>query len=120
MARVVDAHATLAGGDTAGAIRRLRSLAPSAPRALLPWYAWEGLAAERITLARLLLARGDHTGAARVAARVDGSQPVVNLLFLHESLALQAEAARRAGDARRANAFRARLARVARDAAPVP
>ncbi len=86
----VAARLTLAGGDSAGALARLRALAPSAHPDTLSWRPWETLVLERMLLARLAVARGDTALGLAVASSLDGSAEPLNLLQLRPSLELRA------------------------------
>ncbi len=113
IADAVDAHALLAGGDTTGAIAAFRALRPNAPHDSLLTDLFESLAPERITLARLLLARGDPAGAQAVASSMDHPQSIMNLLFLRESLIIREAAAVALGHQQSAAMARARLRAMA-------
>jgi serine/threonine-protein kinase len=112
LARVMAAHVTLTSGDTSGAISQLRALRPTAAYDGLEWQPWESLGYERLTLARLLLARGEAREAIHVAAQLDHPQPVIYLLYLRPSIELRLRAAQMIGDARLATQMRERLARL--------
>jgi hypothetical protein len=73
-----------------------------------------------MTLARLLLARGDAREAIRIAAWMDRPQAVVNLLYLRPSLTLRAAAADSLGDRALAARMRARLAALGGGSTPSP
>ncbi|MEE9132889.1 MAG: BTAD domain-containing putative transcriptional regulator [Gemmatimonadota bacterium] len=114
MAQSLQARATLASGDSAGALELLRELVPT-KRRLDPWYPWESLAAEQLALAELLYARGDFEEAARVAANFDApARPTTDLRYLPASLALRVRAARQLGDAALEQRCRDRLAALGR------
>jgi hypothetical protein len=117
-AQALGAHQLLARGDSARALERLTSLAPSAAGSALTWSPWEALAGERMTLARLLLARGDYARAEAVAGQIDASLPVVHLMYLRPSLSLRAAAAQAVGASARAQGYRAELARLASAGGP--
>jgi hypothetical protein len=114
------ARLVLAEGDTAAAIRLLRALTPSAPRADLLWYPWESFTGERLLLARLLLARRDLAGADKVASQLEGPQAVAHLLYLRPALALRARVAEALGEPGKAARYQRRLAELALDRTPVP
>ncbi|MEZ0335644.1 MAG: hypothetical protein ACAI18_16735, partial [Gemmatimonadales bacterium] len=97
-ARAMAARLLLARGDTAAAIETLRALLPVAPMGPLIWGYWEPLSAERLLLARLLLATGRPAEAMRVAETFDGPRSGTDLAFLPHSLDLRREAAQRMGD----------------------
>jgi hypothetical protein len=109
LVRVMAARLSLAEGDTAGALRQLRALRPTAPRVELAWQPWASLAGERLLLGELLLARGDAQGALRVAGQLDAAEPVVYLLYLRPSLTLRWRAARMMRDDRLAERYEHRL-----------
>ncbi len=110
LANVVSAHLTLARKDTAGAVQRLMRLTPNAPLEDLEWQPWEALAGERLTLARLYLAKGDYTLADQVAGRLEASQPVTYLAYLPAALAVRAAAAAALGQAGRREIYVRRAA----------
>jgi tetratricopeptide (TPR) repeat protein len=123
IALAIGAHAALERGDTVGAVRAFGGMAPTAPASAIAWQPWEALAYERLTLARLLLGRGQPADAERIAAEIDDQRPVVHLFFLRPSLVLREECARALGvglglSARaareRASRYRARLDRLDR------
>jgi tetratricopeptide (TPR) repeat protein len=120
LARAIEARSAVLSGDTTLAIRRLRALKPTAPLDDLFWDPAEGLGGERLLLAQLLLVRGDYAGAVRTASQLDGSGPVVYLLYLRSSLMLRARAAEAMGDSRGAARYRERLARLAVDTGRPP
>ena len=101
MADAAEAHATFASADTVGAIERLRSLTPNAPRNFLVFGDFEPLAVERMLLAELLLAQGDYGDAYEVASIFDHPAPVAYLPFLPRSLAIRERAAEALGDSER-------------------
>ncbi|MHB8839470.1 MAG: protein kinase domain-containing protein, partial [Gemmatimonadaceae bacterium] len=109
IARATAAHARLAAGDTAAAIAALQRLHPTATRDSLVNDLFESLAVERITLARLLMARHQDAQAFDVAATFDHPQSIMNLAFLRESLVLREQAARRLGRERVAASLRRRV-----------
>ncbi len=107
------ARATLAHGDSAGALRQLRALAPTAAsRQDLTWDPWESLGGERLLLARLLLARRHAAEALEVASGFDSPVPVSYLMYLPASLSVRVQAAAQLGDTRLAKASRERLAEL--------
>jgi hypothetical protein len=79
--------------DTDGAIARLRTLRPSAPRREIAWQHAEGLGAERLLLAELLLARHRYAESIQVASLLDATEPVPYLLYLRSSLTTRVRAA---------------------------
>jgi len=97
LADALDAHLTLARHDTGGAISRFERLRPVAPGSGLSWGEAAPLPIERMTLARLLLARGRPEAALREAAAFDHAGPIMFLPFLRESLDLRVRAAAQLG-----------------------
>jgi serine/threonine-protein kinase len=114
LSNVVSADAALARGDSTGALQQLMRLTPNASLEDLEWQPWEALAGERLTLARLYLARGDYPRADQVAGRLEASQPVIHLAYLPAALAVRAEAAAALGEASRAAIYRRRTAALQR------
>jgi tRNA A-37 threonylcarbamoyl transferase component Bud32 len=112
LAHLTEIGVQLVARDTAGAIRRLEALTPSAPRNDLAWQPWESLGNERMLLAELLRRRGDLKESARVAARLDATEPLIYPLYLRRSLALRLEIATALGDSRSAARIRARLEKL--------
>jgi hypothetical protein len=107
------ARAALARGDTTDALGRLVALAPtSSSDQDLTWNPWESLGAERLLLARTLLARGRAAEALQVAVNFDSPVPVSYLMYVPASLALRIEAAGRLGDTRLAHSAADRLTRL--------
>ena len=104
--QIVDAHAPLAGGDSAAALNRLSQLASRGGVSEIAWYPWAALAHERFTLMRLLAVRGDFAGVLREGSAFDSQQPVAFLLYRRATLALRIEAAESTGDARLARRLR--------------
>ena len=115
----IAAHAALERGDTVGAVRGFDALVPTGAMSAITWQPWEALAYERLTLARVLLDRGQPADAERIAAEIDDQQPVVHLFFLRSSLALRMQCAHALRQRAREVAYRARLARLDRSAAEV-
>jgi hypothetical protein len=98
--QIVDAHIPLAGGDSTAAVKRLSDLASRGGMNEIAWYPWSALAHERLTLMRLLAARGDFAGVLREGSAFDSPQPVAFLLYRRPVLALRIAAAESTGDAR--------------------
>ena len=98
MERVSSAYLALARRDTARALAIFSALRPSAPHNVLQGSLWEALAPERITMARLLLARGDAVAAHRAASFIDQPEILIHQLFLAPSLAIRLDAAHALGD----------------------
>ena len=94
MERVSAAYLALARRDTTHALAIFSALRPSAPHNVLQGSLWEALAAERLTMARLLLARGDALAAYRAASFIDQPEILIHQLFLAPSLAIRLDAAR--------------------------
>ncbi len=114
LARSLWARTSLARGDTAQARALLMALAPS-KRRNDPWYPWESLADERLSLAELLLAGGDHAAAHAVASDLDApARPATDLIYLPASLTVRALAAERQGRGAEAERYRARRAALER------
>jgi DNA-binding SARP family transcriptional activator len=114
LAEALEVRAILVAGDSADAIDKLRTLAPTETPAGY-WYPWKTLAAEKILLAELLLARGDYAEARRVASTLDApARPAADLPYLPTSLVIRARAARELGDEQGERVCRERLARLGR------
>ena len=108
------AHVALARADTADAIRRFTALLHRAvPIEAVPWDEAASLGLERLTLGRLLMARGQFAAARAVLEVLDSAQPAVFPLYAPAALRLRAEAAAALGDAAQAEALRKRAARIA-------
>ena len=110
LSQLVAAHVALADGDSSGALRRLEALMVRAPRNVVTWTSWEAQGFERLQLARLLQARGDHRQALRVAEWLDADQPVSYIGLVRLSLDVRIAAARALGDSALVRALGARLA----------
>lgn len=106
------ARALLLGGDTVAAIRQLE--APSPPSEDVGWTMWQSGAADRVLLARLLLARGNPAAAAHIAASLDGIQSVVYLTQLPAAWTIRQQAAEQLGDGATAERFKTRLRQLGR------
>lgn len=109
IARVLNAHLTLARGDSVEAIQQFAALTPSGTGADLEWQPWEALGGERITLASLYLSRRQFARAHDTAALLDAPQPVFYLTYLRSSLILRALAADSLGNRGLASKARNRL-----------
>jgi hypothetical protein len=119
--QIVDAHMPLASGDSTAALSQLLDLASRGGVNEIAWYPWSALAHERLTLMRLLAARGDSAGVLREGSAFDSPQPVAFLLYRREVLALRIAAAESVGDtrlARRLREIRAAIDSVRVAAAP--
>jgi hypothetical protein len=115
IAASLQAHVTLAEGDTTTALRLFDALSPSVRRARL-YRPWESLGLERLLQARLLAARGRHADAFREASAFDspGAANLVLPTFLPASLRIRLEAARELGDLRAAERMESRLSALRR------
>ncbi len=118
ISRVAGAYLALARGDSAQALRKFGELEPTAPHGVMEGSLWEALAPERMTLARLQLARGDPAGAIRTASALDHPGELVNQFYLRPSLTLRADAARALGDSALERRARDRLTTLRPTAAP--
>jgi serine/threonine-protein kinase len=118
LASSVEAHATFASGDTASALAMLDALVPAtAPGDVVRWQEPDALGAERLLLARLLVARGQFERAIGVANVFDAAWPSIHVLYLPASLELRAGAAAALGDRRLESQFRNRLVALRGDRA---
>jgi hypothetical protein len=109
LADLVSAHAALATGDTAEAIRRFTSMTPTGNMQTIAESLWEPLGLERLTLARVFLDRRDFEGAIRVASTLDAPAPISFLLYRPASLRLRLRAARALGQRELVANYEARL-----------
>jgi tetratricopeptide (TPR) repeat protein len=114
LVEIMSGYQALLRGDSTEAIRRFAGLAPVAAPADLAWGLWESLGDVRMTLARVLLARGRAREAYEAARVFDAPQPLVYLLYLPASLEVRAQAADRLGEQSLAASNRRRLAMLAR------
>jgi hypothetical protein len=105
LADAVTAHAALAAGDSAGALRRLRVLRPTAPPDSMPWSLAESLGPERLLLAQLLLANGEAREALAVANVFDSQEPLIYALYRPASLVVRQRAAEQLGNRTLARRF---------------
>ena len=120
MATSVRAHAALARGDTARAVLLLESLlAAPVTMAIIDWDEAEPYGLERLTLARILTARGQHRRAIEIANVLDSSAPIIYAAFVPASLVVRADAADAMHDSELATRFRDRLAALQRSAQAV-
>jgi serine/threonine-protein kinase len=117
-AEALRAHEVLLGGDTAIAIARFRGLTPVVPSDSLTWSIAMPLAVERLRLAQLLLARGEHSAAIRVASVFDHPEPAVYVAFLPASLDIRLRAAQALGWREPAERFRLRRERLRMQPSP--
>ena len=113
-ADALHAHLLLARGDTTAALGALEGLVPIARRDFLVWGYTDALPVERLLLARLLVSRGRHTEALRVADLFDHPSPIAYLPFLPASLDLRYRAAGALALHDRATRYRNRLAALGR------
>ncbi|HEX2220528.1 MAG TPA: serine/threonine-protein kinase [Gemmatimonadales bacterium] len=93
-ADAVRAQALLARGDTSAGRAGLAAMKPSAGVQEIAWSLWEPLGIERLTLAEIALARGEHGEALRLASLLDAPAPFVYLIFRPVSLQIRLQAAR--------------------------
>jgi tRNA A-37 threonylcarbamoyl transferase component Bud32/tetratricopeptide (TPR) repeat protein len=116
MADGTAARALLVRGDTAGAIAALtRILATPVPSgSSLGWRDQEARGAERLALARALLARREFERAIQVANVFDSPANQGYVAYLPASLTVRAAAADSISDGARRAAFRSRLAALRR------
>jgi len=114
LVEVLNAWQALALADTTLAIDRLQALAPVDAPLDLAWGVWESLGAERMILARLLMARGDYAAAMRIAEYLDHPEIVIYIAYLPVSLELRAQAAEALGRASLAEEYRSRLNQLQR------
>ena len=114
MADALAAHLALARADTSDAVARFARLTPTVGTDSLAWDLFEPLAVERLTLARLLLARGRFEESHRVAALFDHPEPAIYLPFLPASLVIRLRAAESLKRVDLANTYRERLRRLGR------
>ncbi|MEO8194071.1 MAG: protein kinase [Gemmatimonadales bacterium] len=111
LARSMAAFATLARGDTAAAESLLAAIvAEPVPGEDIVWDLAAPRGMERLTLARLLAAKGDYRKAIEVANVFDVSWPSIYLLYVPASLELRMQAAAALSDERMTSRFRDRLA----------
>ncbi len=110
-ADAIEAQVRLARGDSAGAESLLeRVMAAPLTTENLQWDITASRGRERLTLARLLLARGRAQEAWNLANVFDSPVSMVYVAFLPASLELRATAARMVGDVASERQFRSRLA----------
>jgi hypothetical protein len=107
--QALDARMTLLAGDTAAAVRMLRTLLTSVPQSDLDWGLGKALAPDRLLLARLLLAQRQLREAIQAADVFDHPVPVVFLPYLPASLVLRRQAAEALGETREAREYADRL-----------
>jgi serine/threonine protein kinase/tetratricopeptide (TPR) repeat protein len=113
LAESLKAFNALSRGDTALALKTFQDLvAAPVPGGEIVWDIAAPRGLERLTLARLLAARGDYRKAIDIANVFDASWPSIYLLYVPASLQLRADAARALQDNALATRFRSRLASV--------
>lgn len=112
----LDAHVALIRGDTVTGLRQLEGLRPHANRSDITWGILSSLGVERITVAELLLRRGEAEQALARAAAFDASGPFIHSLFTSRSLAIRREAAAALGSRALAGQFETRLRALDRSA----
>jgi serine/threonine-protein kinase len=113
-AAALRAHLQVVRGDTTAAIAQYRALSPILNEDDLEWDWGGAFAIERLELAKLLLARGEHRAARDVASLFDHQGPITYLILLPESLAIRYQAAIAMGNSEAAQAFRQRLTELGR------
>ncbi len=114
-ADAIQAHLLLARSDSSGAERLLRGVLSVALNTdNLQWDITGSRGLQRLTLARLLLARGRVQDAWNVANVFDAPIPMVYVVFLPASLELRAQAAKQLGDVAAERMYRSRLASITR------
>ena len=114
-ADAIQAHLLLARADSSGAERLLRRVLSAALTTdNLQWDITGSRGLQRLTLARLLLARGQAQEAWNVANVFDAPIPMVYVVFLPASLDLRAQAAKQVGDVAAERLYRSRLASITR------
>ena len=114
-ADAIRAHLLVARGDSSAAetlLRRVLSAALTTDN--MQWDITGSRGLQRLTLARLLLARGRAQEAWNVANVFDTSASMVYVLFVPASLELRAQAAKQLGDVAAERLYRSRLASITR------
>ena len=112
LAQALDARSTLARGDTAAAVAKLTRLAPTGRPIDIKYVESEGLAADRLLLAELHLARGDFEAARQTASLLDHAAPIMYPVFLLRSLEIRRDAAAALGKEQDARDFADRIAQL--------
>ncbi len=114
-ADAIQAHLLLSRGDSSRAEALLyRVLSASLTTENLQWDITGSRGFQRLTLARLLLARGRAQDAWEVANVFDAPVSMVYVVFLPASLELRMQAAKQLGDRTAERRFRMRLASISR------
>ena len=110
LSRSMSAHAALARGDSAGALRMLTALVATELRDDdLPWNVVLSRGTDRLALAELLLSQGHSKRAIDVASVFDSAWPQIYILYYPASLKLRANAASALGDNEAAARYRNKL-----------
>ena len=113
---IIAAHAALARGDSAGALRRLAALRTVTTRIQAVWSGWGALSFEHLALARLLQVAGDQKGAlAEVAAFDAPAPPITSWLCLPAAYVVGVKAAKALGRMDLAAGYRSRLHGIGRE-----
>jgi hypothetical protein len=120
MAQATAARASLARRDTATAMRQLFAVlaVPVPSGGSLLWTEVPARAPERLTLARLLVARGEFQRAIDVAGAFDDAASQSYAAYVPASLALRAAAADSLGGQPLAQPYRTRLAALSAQTSP--
>lgn len=113
--RSIEARVVLATGDSSRALQLLQAVTPTAGKQGLVWDPSASLGWERLTLAELLLERGQPREALAIASIFDAFGPVIYPIYLPASLELRARAAEELGNPRAATQYRDRLRELASD-----
>ena len=121
MAGSVQAHIALANGDSARALALVRPLVAAAARGdEIVWdEAWP-MGAERLMLARLLLARGNPAEAIQVANVLDSPAASIHPLYLRASLEVRLNAAVALRDRTLESRIRERIRRLQQTSGTLP
>jgi len=110
LARSMASHAALARGDTADALKMLTDLVgEELPVEDLTWNVAISRGTDRLALAEVLAARGNHHRAIDIAEVFDSAWPQIYILYYPASLRVRAEAAAALGDQQAAARYRSRL-----------
>ncbi len=113
LSQSVQAHSTLASGDTTRAIALFSAaILESVPGPDLVWNLAASRGPDRLALARLLTARGNFEEAIAVANVFDSAWPLIYILYYPASLEVRAKAAAGLGNDMLAATYRKRLAAI--------
>jgi eukaryotic-like serine/threonine-protein kinase len=113
---IIAAHAALARGDSADAVRRLAALRAVTTRTQAVWSGWGALSFEHLALARLLQAAGDQNGALAEVATFDApAPPITSWLCQPGAYVVGVRAAEALGKKDLAARYRARLRAIGRE-----